>query len=430
MSRHLTWRFWLYAGISAALFIIASSSRDGEAAVWFIALSPFAVVLTLSVLSGWWVSLEVERVTLSQLRLIEGDELSIFVDVRCPRPIAIVELEMQYPASMIPVTPPRVIQPIDGDSRVRFDVRVEKWGVTGPEFLNVVTRDRFGLSETIQQFPLSNRVHVHPPTERIRSMVRAAQTRSAIGDHRSTARGPGVELAEVRNYNPSDPVRLIHAMLSLRRGKPMVADRNTDQATDVILFIDAVQDVGETLDSTLRSTVAAATGLQERHFRSMDRVGILDRSTGVRWLPPALGRRAGHIIVDTLLSAKVMQDRRGDLPTIPLESLDGRSLILAVSPLYSEVFTSDLAQLRRRGHSVVVLLVQRHLDTGASSIARRVTRITNEWQKRRLAELGVVVLPWDPSGPVEPVLQKAVLAGQRPMGGRGSIRQPSASGFR
>ena len=125
-----------------------------------------------------------------------------------------------------------------------------------------------------------------------------------------------------------------------------------------------------------------------------------------------------------------MQDRRGDLPTIPIESLDGRSLILAVSPLYSEVFTSDLAQLRRRGHSVVVLLVERQLDTGASAIARRVTRITNEWQKRRLAELGVVVLPWDPSGPVEPVLQKAVLAGQRPMGGRGSIRQPAGSGFR
>ncbi len=428
MSRHFTWRFWLYSSATAFLFIIAMSSGDNDSSSWFVALAPFIVVFALSAWSGWWHSLEVERVTLSRLRLIEGDELSILVDITCDRPLPIVELEMQYPAAMEPVTPIRVVQPLEGDSRVRFDVRVTKWGVTGPEFLNVVTRDRFGLTETIQQFPLANRVHVHPPTEKIRSMISALQTRSAIGDHRSTARGPGMELAEVRTYNAADPVRLIHPMLSLRRGKPMVADRHTDRSTDVVLFVDAVQDIGESLDSTLRSTVAVAIGLQERHFRSMDRVGIMDRSTGVRWLTPALGRRAGHIIIDTLLSSKVMQDRHGDLPTLPLNSLHTRSLIVAITPLYSEVFVNDLAQLRRHGHLVVVLLVRRELSAESSPVARRVTRLTTEWQKQRLEELGVVVLPWDPSNPVEPLLQKAVLAGRRPMGGRGSLRaigQPS-----
>ncbi len=191
--------------------------------------------------------------------------------------------------------------------------------MTGPEFLNVVTRDRFGLTESIQQFPLTNILHVHPPSERIQAMLHAERTRSTVGDHRSNAQGPGMELAEVRAYQSGDPVRRIHPGLSLRRGKPMVADRYTEQASDVVLFVDVVQDVGEPLDSTLRSTIAAAIGLQQRHFRSMDRVGILDRSTGVRWLPPSLGRRAGHIIVDTLLSSRPMQDRRGDLPTVPTQ---------------------------------------------------------------------------------------------------------------
>ena len=345
MSRHLTWRFWFYGIVSALLLVAGLAAPDTEAAVWFVAMSPFVAVIILSLLSGWWRSLSIERVSLSRLRTIEGDELSVILDVRCPQPIAIADLELQLPAKLEPVSAPRVIQPLDGDSRIRFDVRAIQWGVTGPEFLNVVTRDRFGLTETIQQFPLTNRLHVHPPSERIQAMLNATTTRSAIGDHRSKARGQGMEMAEVRAFNSSDPVRRIHPTLSLRRGRPMVVERHTEQASDVVLFVDAVQDIGAPLDSTLRSTAAAAIGLQQRHFRSMDRVGILDRSTGVRWLSPALGRRAGHVIVDALLSSQVMQDRRGDLPSLPMTNLHTRSLILAISPLYSEVFASDLAFL-------------------------------------------------------------------------------------
>ena len=426
MSRHLTWRFWLYALVSIVILVFGLTADDDVASVWFIGLAPFVSVLTLSVLSGWWRTIDVERVTLSRLRLIEGDQLSINIDLVCPQPVAIADFELQLPSRLEPITAPRVIQRIDGDSRIRFDVRAVQWGVTGPEFLNVVTRDRFSLTETIQQFPLNNQLHVHPPTERIQAMIEASTTRSAIGDHRSKARGSGVELAEVRDYNSSDPVRRIHPALSLRRGRPMVAERHTEQASDVVLFIDAVQDVGETLDSTLRSTVAAAIGLQQRHFRSMDRVGILDRSTGVRWLSPALGRRAGHIIVDTLLSAHVMQDRPGDLPSLPLSGLHTRSMILAVTPLHSEVFVSDLAQLRHAGFNVVTIQVSRPLPSNVDLTSRRIARISSAWQHNRLAELGIPVLPWDTSLPIEPVLRRASSSARTSGSRRGSLRAAGA----
>jgi uncharacterized protein (DUF58 family) len=428
VSRHLTWRFWLYMVLGAALVITGLSAPEGEATLPFVAATPFLSVILLSLMSGWWRSIDIERVSLSRLRTIEGDELSIYIDLRCPRPIYIIDLELQLPAQLAPISAPRVVQQLEADSRIRFDVRAIQWGVTGPEFLNVVTRDRFGLTETIQQFPLGNRVHVHPSSERIQAMVRAATTRSAIGDHRSRARGPGMELAEVRAYNNSDPVRRIHPMLSLRRGMPMVADRHTEQATDVVLFIDAVQDVGTPLNSTLRSTVAAAIGLQQRHFRAMDRVGILDRSTGVRWLSPALGRRAGHIIVDTLLSAQVMHDRRGDLPSLPTSNLHTRSLIVAISPLYSEVFVSDLAQLRRAGFSVVVLQVDRAFGFEVSLTEQRMARINATWQQRRLAEIGISVLPWNTELPVEPVLRRAMSSAQTLHARRGSLRNAGAPG--
>jgi hypothetical protein len=158
----------------------------------------------------------------------------------------------------------------------------------------------------------------------------------------------------------------------------------------------------------------------------MDRVGILDRSTGVRWLSPALGRRAGHIIVDTLLSAQVMHDRRGDLPSLPMSSLHNRSLILAISPLYSEVFVSDLAQLRRAGFSVVVLQVDRPFGSDVGLIEQRLARINTTWQQRRLGELGISVLPWNTQLPIEPVLRRAVSSSQAVTAMRGSLRNIGA----
>lgn len=421
MSRHLTWRFWLYAAASALLLLIGLVQPPGESSTSFIALAPFVTVIVLSIISGWWRSVEVTRVSLGRLRIIEGDEVALFVDLRCPHPVAVADFELQLPAALEPVSSCRITQPIAGDSRLRFDLRATRWGAIGPEFLNVVTRDRFALTECIQQFPLTNLIHVHPPSQRIQAILHAERTRSTIGDHRSIARGPGLELAEVRNHQPTDPIGRIHPVLSMRRGRPMVVDRHTERATDVILYIDAVQDVGSALDSTLRSTIAAAIGLQQRHFRSMDRIGILNRSTGVQWLPPSLGRRAGHLIVDALLSSAVMRDRPADLETLPYVQLDGRSLILALTPLYSEVVVADLARLRNRGHPVAVIAIDRPLDTSVDATARRILRIDNEINRRQLRELGVTVLPWETAGPLDPVLRRAVSAGRGPGRQRGAL---------
>lgn len=421
MSRHLTWRFWLYALAGAVLLTTALGQPPGQGTGVFVALAPFVVVIVGSIVSGWWRSVEVTRVALSRLRTIEGDEIDVLVDLRSPLPVAIADIELQLPASLAPVSPTRTIRSLAGDHRIRFTVRATRWGVVGPEFLNVVTKDRFSLTECIQQFPLANVVQVHPPSERVQAMLHAERTRSTIGDHRSHARGPGLELAEVRHHRATDPVRRIHPVLSLRRGQPMVVDRHTEQASDVVLYIDAVQDIGTQLDSTLRSGLAAAIGLQQRHFRSMDRVGVLNRSTGVHWLPPSLGRRAGHIIVDALLSTAVMRDRPGDLATLPHPQLDGRSLILAISPLYSEVVLTDLAQLRHRGHPVAVVVVERPLAAEVDQVTRRILAVDNEISRRRLGQLGITVLPWSTSAPLDPVLRRAVSAGRGPGRQRGSL---------
>jgi len=151
----------------------------------------------------------------------------------------------------------------------------------------------------------------------------------------------------------------------------------------------------------------------QRHLRSMDRVGIIGRSSGVRWLEPSLGRRALHTIVDTLLATTtvpivgIFQSTTGiDIPK--------NATIMAISPLLSQVVIDDLTLLRRKGHEVIVIRPDKVPTGEVSGTAMRIFRVENEITRRRLADVGVMVVPWDPSSALEPVIRR--LAASAPRG--------------
>ena len=406
MSRHLTGRFWFAAAMGFGLLVFGLGNQSMPTVTMAV---PFFVTIVLSLLDGWWVPIRVPRAELIQRTAIEGDHLVLEVELRPDRPVRWVELELQLPAMLEPLGPTRVIRDLRGGVLERFDLRAARWGITGPEWLTVTGRDRFGLTETVQQLALYSPLRVHPPTDRLKSMLPLPRSRAAVGEHRGPRRGSGTELAEVRDYRNGDPVRMIHAGLSLKRGKPVVVERHTENASDVVLYVDSVQDVGEGLDTTLRWTVTAALALANRHQRSMDRVGILDRGAGVRWLTPGLGRRSLHTVVDSLLSTSALTATTTELPSLPLEHLGQGTTIVAVSPLLSAVVHSDLALLRQRNLPVVVIRPEIPETSGSSLslLTRRIFRLQNEVNIRRVRDLGIVVLPWEPHEPLEPVIRRA-----------------------
>lgn len=367
---------------------------------------PLLWAIVFSFIDGWWPQVVVSNISLSSERLIEGDDIEFRFDLSAPRGVGWVETEIQVPSSLV-VSESREVGQLAAnrvDAR-RVKMRVERWGVVGPEWLTVVSRDRFGMTECVQQIPIVAKARVHPPTERLTSLIPPSSTRQVTGDHRSTRRGLGAELAAVRPYRPGDPIRMIHARLSSRRGKPMVLERHPDESADIVLFVDSVQDIGSGLDTSLRWTVTAAMALTQRHLRSMDRVGILDRGAGVRWLQPKLGRKALHVIVDALLSTVVLQPRAGDQFSVPVERIPKGATVFCISPLLSAVVRQDLLVLRRRGHEVIAIQpspAQNHLG---ASLAERISRVSNEVRRRDLVRQGVVVIPWDPDEPLEPTLR-------------------------
>lgn len=127
------------------------------------------------------------------------------------------------------------------------------------------------------RWPVARRLGVHP-----------------WGDERSRLRGPGIEYADVREYQHGEDARLIEWNLSARSDRLFVREAQPDHGLDVWLLVDASRslDWGTALclkrEAALELT-GAVTLLLTRHG---NRVGAMVFDTRTRRvLPPASGHR-------------------------------------------------------------------------------------------------------------------------------------------
>ncbi len=406
MSRHLTHRFWVSTWIA---FVCLLASVTGREPAFAAIGAPFALLVAASALGRWWPAPTRVDVTIEQPRAIEGDEVSILIGVDADRSVPWLEFELQLAPTLEPIDPIHVTTSVAAGQTLerRIRVRTTRFGLTGPEWLRVTSRDLFGLTEVVAHYPLEPALRVHPPTERLLGLVPLHRVRTTTGEHRSRHRGDGTELAEVRPYRSGDPARRVHSRLSARRGRPMVLERHPDRSADAVIYLDSVQDIGADLETTLRWTVAAASALSRRHLRAMDRVGMLDRGAGVRWLPPTLGRRALHDIVEVLLRTTTLSKRTVDFLVPPHQLIPPDATVFAISPLLSNVVLNDLQRLRRRGHEVIVIEPEIPVPEGTSIRARRIQRLELEARRVRLAHDGIATIPWAQGDALEQTLRRA-----------------------
>lgn len=405
MSRHLTHRFWICLFVGWGGLAISLLSRSIEPAA---VASPFLAALAFSLADGWWPETRAEHPHISSPRVVEGDSLEFSIDLVADRPTW-TELELQFPPSLLPLGPARFVTVAHEVQSFSVPVRADRWGAAGPEWAVVTTRDRLGVTERVARYPLHLPVRVHPPAERLNSLIPLYRERPVTGEHRAKSKGPGSELAEVRPYRFGDPVRMIHPRLTARRGTPMVIERHPDRSSDVVLLVDSAQDLGVDLNTTLRWTVTAAMALGERHLRAQDRVGLVDVGRGVRWIPARLGRKHLHTVVDALLATEVLPRRQTELGYIPPSKMPKSATIVAISPLLSETTLSALVDLRSRGHEILVIKPTiPPPEPGVSTLAQRIFRVGNELNERWLQERGAIVIPWSTGDSLEHVMRRVV----------------------
>lgn len=278
-----------------------------------------------------------------------------------------------------------------------------------------------GASVTTPVTPLT----VLPAVQPFDAADHALPARLRAGNHRSRQAGPGVEPVAVRPYAAGDRLRQVDWRTTSRTGALHVRATTTDSATEVVVLLDTLSDLGPPGDTVLDTAVRAAAGIVDHYLAEGDRVGLVQYGGRLRTLAARSGRsqrsRAEEWLLDVRppLNALVAERSEAWTPT----SRGTAALVVALTPLLDEQTAVLLATLRRRGAVVVavdVLPAQAQPVPSASAegeIARRLWLLEREALQARLGELGVPVVPWGGAGSIDAVLATLVRVSAAPRAG-------------
>ena len=185
------------------------------------------------------------------------------------------------------------------------------------------------------------------------------------GDYRSLFFGQGLDLAEVREYQPEDDIRYMDWNVTARMGEPYVRQYLEDREITAWLLLDMSGSVDfGTSELRKRDIVLDFAGVIARLLtRHGNRVGAVLFSGGVDEVVPAKG---GQIQALRVLHQVIRPDRKSTPGATNLEqvldqsgkTLRRRSLVFVVSDFISAPgWEQAIARLARR-HEVVAVWVR------------------------------------------------------------------------
>jgi uncharacterized protein (DUF58 family) len=197
------------------------------------------------------------------------------------------------------------------------------------------------------------------------------------GDYRTLFRGGGVDVADLREYQPGDDLRHIDWNVTARTDTPYVREYLEDRDVTAWLLLDRSPSMGfGPVDRRKHVVVAEVAGtVAQLLARGGNRVGaVLFDSTVERTVPPGHGRTQVLRILKHVLDTPDDDRRARSAPTdlsVPLRAALGlvrrRSLVVVVSDFISAPgWERPLARLAQRNDVVAIQVVDpRELDLPA-----------------------------------------------------------------
>jgi len=196
------------------------------------------------------------------------------------------------------------------------------------------------------------------------------------GDERSRYRGPGIEYADVREYQPAEDARLIDWNLTARSDRPFVRESHQERGLDVWLLVDGSRSldwgtVRALKKDAARELVDLLTLMLARHG---SRVGAIVFDTEMRRVLALSGGREGRLKLMSRVESernRSSADGRTDLATTLQRA--GRlirrpSLVLVISDfLVDDGWQHHLKALSLR-HDVVAVRVSDPRESDLPSI--------------------------------------------------------------
>jgi uncharacterized protein (DUF58 family) len=409
MKRTASPKLGAYAGLAALGLLAALVLGRPELAV---VAGPFALLL----FAGLATAREPEFVLeleLDRERAIEGDRVTIQIDLEARTPIERLELHVRLPETfeIVDGANPLTLHPDVRETRtIELKARCNRWGayVVGEVFLRAHDQlDLFGYEGTIdRRIPLK----VYPRAEQLRTLVAPLETQVFTGNQVARTKGEGIEFADLRRFASTDSLRRINWRASARRGELWVNEAHPERNTDVIIFLDTFVEAREENESTLDIAVRAAATLADRYLERKDRVGLVGFGGFLNWLLPSSGLVQLYRIVDSLLDTEIILSYAWKgVDVIPSRTLPPKALVLAISPLLDERALTTLLDLRARGFDLVVIEVSpvpfaTAAEGEREELAYRIWQLKREALRARYRRVGVPVVEWQEGVPLEAAL--------------------------
>lgn len=187
-------------------------------------------------------------------------------------------------------------------------------------------------------------------------------------------RGAGAEVLQLRDYQPSDPLRAIDWKASARRGRLISREFSEDQHLEIVVAIDAGRasglGAGEVDRLSLYATVAAR--LAQRATELDDAVGLLIfAAQPLVALAPARGDSAVVRIHELLTACRVQSSESNPVVAAARirSMVQRRSLVVLLTDLEDVSAGEQLARAVR-------LLAPKHLPFIATPTSERIASIT------------------------------------------------------
>lgn len=306
--------------------------------------------------------------------------------------------------------------PDDGAAPLAIQLRSMRWGRRRIEPATVVASSCWGAYQSVASTNADSRVLLTlPQPAPFDASAPPVRTPGLVGVNRSPRQGGGTEFAGIRPFQPGDRLRRIHWARTVRTGELHVTATWADHDRQVILLVDALDDVGlsEGLQgsaSSLDIAVRAAGAIAEHHVAVGDRVGLVALGArGVQRVPAAAGFRHLRRLLEAMSS---LERARGPMDDGRLpRGLSDSALVVILSPLLSPAAIRRVHLTAERALATVVIdclpadIAEQDPADPYVGITWRIERLARDRELRRIREAGIAVVPWRGPGSLDAVLR-------------------------
>jgi len=306
--------------------------------------------------------------------------------------------------------------PDDGDGPLAVRLRSTRWGRRRLDPAVVVASSGWGAYQWASTvFTDVRTLLTLPQAAPFDASAPPVRTPGLIGVNRSPRQGAGNEFAGIRAFQPGDRLRRIHWPRSIRTGVLHVTSTWADHDRQVVLLIDALDDVGESggLDgfaSSLDIAVRAASAIAEHYVAVGDRVGLVALgSRGVQRVPATAGFRHLRRLLEVMAAIEPARAPADD-GRLPRGLGDG-ALVVMLSPLLSPAAVRRVRTVAERGLTTVVIdclpegIALQDYEDPYVGVTWRIEMLRRDRDIRQIREAGIAVVPWRGPGSLDAVLR-------------------------